>query len=98
MRPQKNCDPTRSKNERVHAHRMASPCFPLFLLKNERGMRCRPFIFQNVVVDRKRREWVWRAVTECRTDFTFHPENPGTLHLREIGKDVRVRGEIRNSQ
>ena len=57
-------------------------------------MRQRPFIFQNVVVDRQRRERVRRAVTECRTDFTFHPENSGALHFREIGKDVSMRCEI----
>ena len=57
-------------------------------------MRQRPFIFQNVVVDRQRRERVRRAVTERRTDFTFHPENSGALHFREIGKDVSMRCKI----
>ena len=58
----------------------------------------RPFIFQNVVVDRQRREWVRRAVTECRTDFTFHSENSGALHFREIGKDVGMRCKIASGQ
>ena len=61
-------------------------------------MRQRPFIFQNVVVDRQRRERIGRAVTERRTDFTFHPENPGALHFREIGKDVGMRCKIVNGQ
>ncbi len=57
-------------------------------------MRQRPFIFQNVVVDRQCRERVRRAVTERLTDFTFHSENSGALHVREIGKDVAMRCEI----
>ena len=61
-------------------------------------MCCRPFIFQNVVVDRQRSERIGCAVTECRADFAFHPENPSALHFREIGKDVRVRCEIDNRQ
>jgi hypothetical protein len=58
----------------------------------------RPFIFQNVVVDLQRREWIGRAVTKRRTDFTFHSENPGALHFREIGKDVGMRCKIDNGQ
>ena len=61
-------------------------------------MRQRPFIFQNVVVDRQRRKRVRRAVTEGRTDLTFYSENSGALHLREIGKDVRVWSKIGNPQ
>ena len=61
-------------------------------------MRQRPFIFQNVVVDRQRRERVRRAVTEGRTDLTFHSENSGALHFREIGKDVSMRCEIVHGQ
>src|SRR5438876_50198 len=98
MRLQKNYDPTRWQNERVHVRRAASPCFPLLFLKDERGMGQCPFIFQNVVVDRQRRQRVRRAVTERRTDFTFHSENPGALHFREIGKDVRVRCKSDNRQ
>src|SRR6266850_3435833 len=98
MRLQKNCGPTRWQNERVHIRRAASPYFPLLFLKDECGMRQRPFIFQNVIVDRQRRERVRRAVTEGETDLTFHSENSGALHFREIGKDVRVRCEIVNGQ
>ena len=54
-------------------------------------MRQRPFIFQNVVIDLQRSERVERAVTKGRTDFTFHSENPGTLHFRQIAKEVGMR-------
>ena len=56
----------------------------------------RPFIFQDVVVDLQRREWVGHAETKGRTDLTFHAENPGVLHFREIGKDVGMRRKIGN--
>ena len=35
----------RRQNERVQIRRAASPCFPLLFLKDERGMRQRPFVF-----------------------------------------------------
>src|SRR5437899_2596312 len=33
-----------------------------------------------------------------RTDITFHSENAGALHFREIGKDVGMRCKIDNGQ
>src|SRR5213078_3151680 len=96
MRLQKNCGPARWQNERARIRRAALPCFPLLFLKDECGMRQRPFIFQNVVIDLQRRQRIGRAVTKGRTDLTFHSENSRALHFREIGKDVGMRCEIDN--
>src|SRR4249919_901925 len=98
MRLQKNCGPVRWQSERARTRRAASPYFPLLFLKDECWMRQRPFIFQNVVVDRQRRERVRRVVTKGRTDLTFHSENSGALHFREIPKDVSMRCEIVHGQ
>src|ERR1700720_222133 len=98
MRQQKNCGPVRWQNARARNRREASPCFPLLFFEQESRMRQRPFVFQNVVVDWQRRERIWSAVTKRRPDLTFHSENPGALHFREIGEDVGMRRKMDNGQ
>jgi hypothetical protein len=58
----------------------------------------RPFVFQDVVVDRQRRQRIGRAVTKAWPNLAFHSEDTRALHLREIGEYVGVRLKINNEQ
>ena len=51
-------------------------------------MRARPFILENIRIDRQRRERIWSLLSVTRPYFAFHSEHAGSLHFREIGENV----------